>query len=121
MDQNLWPKLARGQKRLEENPTRAKKKWPDPALLHIRIFFLDKDGDVENVCANAGLPYDAAPTQVCEENSHVNNLKGSKSNKVDGWTIDKTITEGSWNHDFIFKGQTFKIWIHVLDFRFPSC
>ena len=32
------------------------------------------------------------------DNSHVNNLKVSKTGPVSGWTFDK-ITDGSWNHD----------------------
>ena len=79
------------------------------------MFFLDEDGDAENICANAGLSFDATSTQICEENSHVDNLKGSKANKVDGWTIDEAITEGSWNHDFIFKGQ-----ISYMLFQLPT-
>ena len=35
---------------------------------------------------------------VCDANSHVNNLKGSKSEYVSGWTFN-SITRGPWNKD----------------------
>ena len=42
---------------------------------------------------------------ICDANSHVNNLKGSKSQSVSGWTFDPLIN-GPWNKNAPNNGES---------------